>query len=226
MTFSHPTTIESLDQEGRGVTHVDGKAIFVEGALPGEKVTYSSYRKKPSYEFARLEKLLKELPSRVKPQCPHFGICGGCVLQHMELSAQVAAKQRLLEDNLWHLAKLKPESMLPPIQGPGWGYRHKARLRARYVVAAARALAKQASVWSATRAHEKRDACAIPAAICAVRNWGSFATRVICAVNAVASSHGARSAALPATSGKALLSAQMTGQPARIPSSTGKPNPS
>ena len=133
MTFSHPTTIESLDQEGRGVTHVDGKAIFVEGALPGEKVTYSSYRKKLSYEFARLEKLLKESPSRVKPQCPHFGVCGGCVLQHMELSAQVAAKQRLLEDNLWHLAKLKPESMLPPIQGPGWGYRHKARLRARYV---------------------------------------------------------------------------------------------
>ncbi|HQR51241.1 MAG TPA: 23S rRNA (uracil(1939)-C(5))-methyltransferase RlmD, partial [Methylophilaceae bacterium] len=72
-------------------------------------------------------------PRRVTPQCPHFGVCGGCVLQHMELSAQVAAKQRLLEDNLWHLAKLKPETMLPPIQGPAWGYRHKARMRARYV---------------------------------------------------------------------------------------------
>jgi 23S rRNA (uracil1939-C5)-methyltransferase len=133
MSFNLPTIIESLDQEGRGVTHVDGKAIFIEGALPGEKVTYSSYRKKPSYEFARLESILKESSSRVKPQCPHFGVCGGCAMQHMEISAQVAAKQRMLEDTLWHIAKLRPDSILPPIQGPAWGYRHKARLRARYV---------------------------------------------------------------------------------------------
>lgn len=133
MAFNPPAIIESLDQEGRGVTHVEGKAIFIEGALPGEKVTYSSYRKKPSYEFARVEQVLRESPNRIKPQCPHFGMCGGCALQHVELSTQVAAKQRLLEDNLWHIAKVKPESMLPPIVGPAWGYRHKARLRARYV---------------------------------------------------------------------------------------------
>lgn len=131
--YSPITTIESLDQEGRGVTHVDGKAIFIEGALTGEQVTYSSYRRKPSYEFARLERVLKESPSRVKPQCPHFGMCGGCAMQHLEVSAQVAAKQRMLEDTLWHIARLKPETMLPPITGPAWGYRHKARLRARYV---------------------------------------------------------------------------------------------
>ena len=128
-----PTIIESLDQEGRGVTHVDGKAIFIEGALPGEKVTFSSFRKKPTYEFARVEQVLRESPNRTKPQCPHFGLCGGCALQHLELSAQVAAKQRLLEDNLWHIAKVKAETMLPPIVGPAWGYRNKARLKARYV---------------------------------------------------------------------------------------------
>ncbi len=133
MAFTPPTIIESLDQEGRGVTHVDGKVIFIEGALPGEKVTYSSYRKKPSYEFARVESILRESPNRTKPQCPNFNMCGGCALQHTDVSAQVASKQRLLEDNLWHIGKIKPESMLPPIIGPAWGYRHKARLRARYV---------------------------------------------------------------------------------------------
>ncbi len=138
--FSEIVTIESLDHEGRGVTHVDGKAIFIEGALPGESVTYSSYRRKPSYEFARLDRLVKESSSRVKPQCPHFGKCGGCAMQHFDATAQVAAKQRILEDALWHIGKVKPESMLPPIYGPSWGYRHKARLRARYVAGKGRVL--------------------------------------------------------------------------------------
>ena len=133
-------TIESLDQEGRGVAHVEGKAIFIEGALPGEKVGYSSYRKKPSYEMAKVDGVVRASPSRVTPQCPHFGVCGGCALQHFEVAAQVAAKQRILEDNLWHIAKLKPETMLPPIHGPAWGYRHKARLRARYVPAKGKVL--------------------------------------------------------------------------------------
>ncbi len=138
--FSEIVTIESLDHEGRGVTHVEGKAIFIEGALPGERVTYSSYRRKPSYEFARMEKLAKESPNRVKPKCAHFGMCGGCAMQHFDAAAQVAAKQRILEDALWHIGKVKPESMLPPIYGPAWGYRHKARLRARYVPAKGRVL--------------------------------------------------------------------------------------
>ncbi len=129
--FSQIVTIESLDHEGRGITHVDGKAIFIEGALPGESVTYSSYRRKPSYEFARLQNLVKQSPSRIQPQCQHFGKCGGCAMQHLDAAAQVAAKQRILEDALWHIGKVKPESMLPPIYGPTWGYRHKARLRAR-----------------------------------------------------------------------------------------------
>lgn len=125
--------IESLDQEGRGVAHVDGKVVFIEGALIGERVTYTSYRRKPSYEIARVGQVLRESSSRVRPKCAHFGICGGCAMQHLEFSAQVAIKQRVLEDDLWHISKVRPESVLPPVYGPAWGYRHRARLRARYV---------------------------------------------------------------------------------------------
>jgi len=125
--------IESLDQEGRGVAHVDGKTIFIDGALPGEQVTYKSHRKKSSFEVADVVDILKPSNLRVTPKCPYFGICGGCVMQHLEFSAQVAAKQRLLESNLWHIGKVRAETMLPPIYGPAWGYRHKARLRVRHV---------------------------------------------------------------------------------------------
>ena len=133
-------TIESLDQEGRGVAHVEGKAIFIEGALIGEQVVYSSFHKKPSYEIAKATQILKASPYRVQPKCRHFGVCGGCAMQHLDFSAQVAAKQRVLEDCLWHIAKVKPEFMLPPVYGPAWGYRHRARLRARYVPAKGRVL--------------------------------------------------------------------------------------
>jgi 23S rRNA (uracil1939-C5)-methyltransferase len=133
MLNSAIANIESLDQEGRGVGHIDGKVIFIEGALPGEKVVYRTTRSKSSYEIGKLVEILKSSPLRVEPKCPHFGVCGGCAMQHVEVSAQVAAKQRMLEDNLWHIAKVRPESMLPPIYGPSWGYRHKARLRVRFV---------------------------------------------------------------------------------------------
>jgi 23S rRNA (uracil1939-C5)-methyltransferase len=125
--------VESLDNEGRGVAHSDGKVIFIEGALPGEKVEYSSYRKKPSYEQATLSKVLKASSLRVTPRCRYFGVCGGCSMQHLEISAQVAVKQRVLEDALRHIAKLRPEIVYPPIQGPAWEYRHRARVSARVV---------------------------------------------------------------------------------------------
>jgi 23S rRNA (uracil1939-C5)-methyltransferase len=126
-------TIESLDQEGRGVAHVDGKAIFIEGALIGERVTYSSYRRKPSYENAKVIAIIRDSATRVAPKCPHFGVCGGCSMQHLEAGAQVAAKQRTLEDTLWHIGKVRAERMLTPIHGPSWGYRHRARLAVRDV---------------------------------------------------------------------------------------------
>jgi len=125
--------IESLDHEARGVTRLDGKTVFVDSALPGERVEYASYRKKPSFELAHLVEVIAPSPARVTPRCPHFGICGGCALQHMEPSAQVAVKQRVLEDSLWHIGRVRPEQMLPPIQGAPWGYRHRARLGVRKV---------------------------------------------------------------------------------------------
>ena len=126
-------TIESLDQEGRGVAHVDGKTIFIDGALPNERVTYQSQRIKPSYEVAKVVDVLQASEDRVTPKCPHFGLCGGCKLQHMDARAQVLAKQQMLEADLWHIGKVKAENMLPPLYGPTWGYRHKARLSVKYV---------------------------------------------------------------------------------------------
>lgn len=125
--------IESLDQEGRGVAHVDGKTVFIDGALPNEKVTFQSHLVKPSYEVANVVEVLKQSNQRVTPRCVHFGKCGGCKLQHLDFAAQVAAKQRLLESDLWHIGKVKAENMLPPLFGPTWGYRHKARLSVKYV---------------------------------------------------------------------------------------------
>lgn len=125
--------IESLDQEGRGVAHVDGKTIFIDGALPQEKVTFQSHHIKASYEVANVVQVIKQSNQRVTPKCKHFGVCGGCKLQHLDFAAQVAAKQRLLENDLWHIGKVKAENMLPPLYGPTWGYRHKARLSVKYV---------------------------------------------------------------------------------------------
>lgn len=125
--------IESVDHEGRGITRLEGKAIFVDGALPGEEVEYASYRKKPNYELAHLVRVVSASPARVEPRCPHFGICGGCAMQHLDPAAQVAIKQRVLEDSLWHIGRLRPEHMLPPIQGAPWAYRHRARLGVRRV---------------------------------------------------------------------------------------------
>ncbi|MNR97537.1 23S rRNA (uracil(1939)-C(5))-methyltransferase RlmD [compost metagenome] len=131
--------IESLDMEARGVGHLQnedgtpGKVVFVEGALPKERVVYSSYRKKANWEAAKMMSLIKESSLRTKPKCVYFGICGGCSMQHLEPSAQVALKQRILEDNLKHIGKVKAETMLRPIHGPTWGYRYRARISVRNV---------------------------------------------------------------------------------------------
>lgn len=125
--------IESLDHEARGITRLEGKTIFVEGALPGEIVEYASFRRKPSYELAHLVNVISGSVSRIRPHCEYFGVCGGCAMQHLEPSAQVAAKQRVLEDSLWHIGRVRPEQILSPIQGAPWGYRHRARLGVRNV---------------------------------------------------------------------------------------------
>jgi 23S rRNA (uracil1939-C5)-methyltransferase len=154
-----PVTIESLDQEGRGVAHSEGKVIFIEGALPGEVVTYNSYRKKQNFEMAQAGQILKPGFGRVTPQCSHFAICGGCSLQHMDARAQVAAKQRVLEDNLKHIGKVEAELILPAIYGAAWGYRHRARLSVRYV-------AKKGGVLVGF--HEKRSSFVVDMRACEI----------------------------------------------------------
>jgi len=132
--------IESLDMEARGVGHLKnedgspGKVVFVEGALPGELVSFQSYRRKSKWEAAHMLAVHRESALRVKPRCQYFGTCGGCAMQHIEPSAQVAAKQRVLEDNLKHIGRLQAEMMLRPIHGPTWGYRYRARFSVRNVV--------------------------------------------------------------------------------------------
>ena len=90
--------IESIDHEGQGIARNEGKAVFVDGALTGEIVEARITRSKPSFEKAVVERVVKASPSRVNPQCPHFGVCGGCSMQHLEPRAQLAAKQRVLEE--------------------------------------------------------------------------------------------------------------------------------
>jgi 23S rRNA (uracil1939-C5)-methyltransferase len=127
-------TIESLDLEARGIARREGKAIFVEGALPAEKVRADIVRRKPSYEIARTTSIIKESSQRVTPRCPSFGTCGGCIMQHLDITAQVAIKQRALEDGFRHIAKMTIPRVLPPLQGPAWGYRYRARLSVRKVI--------------------------------------------------------------------------------------------
>ncbi len=127
--------VESLDLEAQGVAHrANGKVVFIEDALPGEEVRVSVSRRKNNWEQATMAERRTESSQRVTPKCVHFGLCGGCKMQHFHPSAQVAVKQRVLEDNLWHLGKVKPEMLLRPIEGPTWGYRYRARLSVRHVV--------------------------------------------------------------------------------------------
>lgn len=134
MSVENRVTIESLDQEGRGIARTEGKVIFIEGALAGEVVSYSSYRKKPTFEQAQVTQIHKSSPLRVQPKCAHFGVCGGCSMQHLDARAQVAVKQRILEDALWHIGKVKAETILRPIYGQAWGYRERARLSVKHVI--------------------------------------------------------------------------------------------
>jgi 23S rRNA (uracil1939-C5)-methyltransferase len=130
--------VDALDADARGVARrTDGKVVFIEGALPFEVVSANVNRKKNNWEQGTLTALHRESSQRVAPRCPHFGLhegaCGGCKMQHLHVAAQVAVKQRVLEDNLWHLGKVKAGNVLRPIEGPAWGYRWRARFSVRHV---------------------------------------------------------------------------------------------
>ncbi|MGR4867287.1 23S rRNA (uracil(1939)-C(5))-methyltransferase RlmD [Variovorax sp. LARHSF232] len=131
--------VESLDLDAQGVARkTDGKVVFIEGALPFEEVQFKLLRTKNNWEQGVLSATRRESSQRVRPGCPHFGLhagaCGGCKMQHLDAAAQVAVKQRALEDQLWHLGKVKPENLLRPLEGPAWHYRYRARLSVRHVV--------------------------------------------------------------------------------------------
>lgn len=118
----------AVDYEGRGVARVGGKAVFIRGTLPGEEVRFRVTQSKKSFDEADVIDIYQASPDRVEPTCRHFGVCGGCVLQHASAKAQVAYKQRVMEEQLLRIGKVQPEKILPPIYGNPWTYRHRARL--------------------------------------------------------------------------------------------------
>ncbi|MGC9457004.1 MAG: 23S rRNA (uracil(1939)-C(5))-methyltransferase RlmD [Halothiobacillaceae bacterium] len=126
-------TIDSLTHEGKGVTRIEGKTVFVDGALPGERVMFRYVDRHRNYDEGQVESVIEASGDRVAPRCPHFGICGGCSLQHLDPARQIAIKQDVLRDNLERLGQVRPENWLVPLTGPVWGYRRKARLGVRYV---------------------------------------------------------------------------------------------
>ena len=131
--MSYLLDIESLDLEGRGVAHREGKVVFVDGALPGERVRAHTTREKPSFDRAKLIEVIKPSSQRVTPPCPNFDMCGGCSMQHLQPAAQVAIKQRVLEDAFHHIGKVKPKQLLAAMHGPYFGYRYRARFSCRLV---------------------------------------------------------------------------------------------
>ena len=125
--------VESLNYDGSGVAHVNGKVTFIEDALPGETVRLRYLNRRRNFDSGKLVEILSPSPDRVAPACAHFGTCGGCSLQHLHPEAQLRAKQQVLAGQLEHIGKVQPESWLAPLTGPAWGYRRRARLGVRFV---------------------------------------------------------------------------------------------
>ena len=126
-------SIESLSNEGRGISHYDDKIIFTRGALPGERVIASRSLSRAKYEEADVVDILESSPDRIEPKCDVYGICGGCSFQHLSSKNQINAKQSWLKSAFMGQAKIEPKKWLQPLQVESWGYRRKARLGVRYV---------------------------------------------------------------------------------------------
>ena len=126
-------TVEALDEAGRGVVHIHGKPVRVEGALVGERVVCRPRRGRRQAHQADLLEVLEAAPARVEPVCPHFGVCGGCRLQHMPIAAQLEWKQEGLQRAFFEHGRLQPDTLLDPLTGPSTDYRRRARLGVKYV---------------------------------------------------------------------------------------------
>jgi 23S rRNA (uracil1939-C5)-methyltransferase len=133
--------IVDLAHDGRGIARVDGKAVFIEGALPAERVRFRVIKRRRHMDEAGLVEVLIASKDRTAPRCAHFGICGGCSLQHLSAAAQLAAKERQLLENLQRIGNVAPLRVLTPLRGPEWGYRRRARLGVKYVHKKGRVLA-------------------------------------------------------------------------------------
>lgn len=126
--------VDSLAHDGRGVGRINGKTVFIDGALPGETVTFRYWQSHRNYDEGIAEEILTPSANRVTPRCAHFRECGGCSLQHLAAEQQIHHKQQILLDNLRHIGNVQPQTILPPLTGPHWGYRRKARLGVKYVL--------------------------------------------------------------------------------------------
>lgn len=134
MAEHYQVSIESVDFEGKGIARIDGKTVFVNGALAGEEVLIEITKRKPSFDKAKIVSIITPSAERVEPACPSYGICGGCSMQHVSFDEQIRIKQQVLIDNLKHLSNVESNEILPPLKGIPWGYRHRGRLSARYVI--------------------------------------------------------------------------------------------
>jgi len=132
--------VDDLSQEGRGIAHHDGKAVFIDDALPGERVQWVLRKRSRNFDEGQLHSVLEPSAHRVVPRCQHFGVCGGCALQHLEPAAQLEFKQRQLLEALVRIGAVTPKSVLPPLQAEPWHYRRRARLGARWVAKKNRAV--------------------------------------------------------------------------------------
>lgn len=133
--------VVDLAHDGRGIARLGGKTVFVDGALPAERIRLRVFKRRRTFDEASLVEVLTASPDRVIPECPHFGVCGGCSLQHLSPDAQLAAKQRQLLDNLERIGGVKPLEVFEPLRGPAFGYRRRARLGVKYVHKKGRVLA-------------------------------------------------------------------------------------
>ena len=125
--------IDSLSHEGRGIANQDGKVVFVDGALPGERVTFQLTNRRKTFDEGKLVEVLEASPDRIEAKCAHYGLCGGCSLQHLSSEDQIKHKQSVLLEQFEHIGGVQPEEVLPPLTSPIWGYRRKARLGAKHV---------------------------------------------------------------------------------------------
>lgn len=132
--------ITDLSHEGRGVARVDGKVVFIDGALPGERVRAWRTGSSRHFDEARTLAVLHASPDRVAARCAHYGQCSGCVLQHLHPDRQIEGKQRVLVENLARIGKVEAEQWLPPLRDASWGYRRKGRFSVRWVEKKGRAL--------------------------------------------------------------------------------------